>query len=85
MIGASNGALYHIWQPEQGDSWSNWDHLGTFSDGAKFTSLPFIVIDDVGWWEAYGVSGRGEVGEGEGEKWVRRRGRGKSGWGCWPS
>ena len=58
VIGHNDGALYHIWQPERGNTWSDWEKLGTFASGEKFASLPFIAIDNIGWWEAYGVRNR---------------------------
>ena len=55
VIGADNGHLFHVWQAERGGKWSDWVDLGLFSNSDKFASLPFIMVDPVGWWHAYGV------------------------------
>ena len=55
MIGAKDGHLYHIWQSDRGGDWSNWEDLGGFASGKSFASLPSVVPDQYGWWQAYGV------------------------------
>ena len=55
LIGADSGHLFHVWQPERGGKWSDWVDLGLLGNGDKFTSLPFLMVDSAGWWQAYGV------------------------------
>ena len=66
VVGVNDGHLYHIWQPERGEDWTDWEDLGLFPSGEKFQSIPFILIDHHGWWEAYGVRERERDGGSEG-------------------
>ena len=56
-VGKAAGHLYHLWQRERDASYSSWEDLGPLSSSSPFTSTPAIVMDDIGWWVAYGVRG----------------------------
>ena len=55
-VGASDKHLYHIWQLERDSSWSDWDDIGMLSPSSGFASLPYIMLDVHGWWQAFAVS-----------------------------
>ena len=74
VVGVNDGHLYHIWQPERGEDWTDWEDLGVFPSGEKFQSIPFILIDHDGWWEAYGVRKRERERGMEAGMEVRREG-----------
>ncbi len=54
-VGSKDGQLYHMWQTERDDNWSDWEALGHLPSG-QFASQPTLTIDQNGWWQAYAVS-----------------------------
>ncbi len=54
-MGAKDGKLYHMWQAERDDSWSDWEALGQLPTG-QLDSQPTLATDQYGWWQAYAVS-----------------------------
>ncbi|XP_077992289.1 uncharacterized protein LOC144446407 [Glandiceps talaboti] len=57
----SKGSLWHTWQLEKGDSWKNWEEVGTPGSGKTIISLPFIANDKQEWWMAYVVDSVNQV------------------------
>ncbi|XP_033098846.1 uncharacterized protein LOC117102599 isoform X2 [Anneissia japonica] len=50
----SSGSLWHVWQLQRGDSWSDWEQIQTSPVAVSLTSVPFVNNDKQGWWQAFG-------------------------------
>ncbi|XP_066278536.1 uncharacterized protein [Branchiostoma lanceolatum] len=57
-----NGSLWHVWQLLRDDVWKGPDLVGRPAEG-EIASLPTIMQDRTGgWWRAYVITNKGEVG-----------------------
>ncbi|XP_035673614.1 uncharacterized protein LOC118414010 [Branchiostoma floridae] len=57
-----NGSLWHVWQLLRNDVWNGPDLIGRPAEG-EIGSLPTIMQDRTGgWWRAYVITTKGQVG-----------------------
>ncbi|XP_003725880.3 uncharacterized protein LOC100889957 [Strongylocentrotus purpuratus] len=57
----TNGQLWQTWQPARDTSWNVWRKIPQNLTGAAFTNNPFLLLNEAGWWIAYGLNYKNQV------------------------
>ncbi|XP_072177534.1 uncharacterized protein [Diadema setosum] len=56
-----SGQLWKAWQMKRGASFQAWEKVLHDTSHGAIASLPYFMVDDKGWWEAYALNASGQI------------------------